>query len=229
MLFEWLGLPCVLEAKYHAPGATAQVAGQIEKRLTAGFGTLGIAVIYPDELRTAKPSPRDALAPAPLSVQLSAIGRNPGPWHAVTGVDGLVNVLDAARGYLIDDDALAHSVHLLKEAVTALTRGFATQPGHLTQLAQVVTASEATAGVDATDKERTDAERIGALAVITALMLQFTLCDRDPHVQAPLETSPISSGNRCFVSGKRTAPLTIGRSLTSPNKSWCSSGTAMPP
>lgn len=190
VIFEWFGLGAVLEAKYVEAGADSKVTAQVADRLTAGFGTLGVGVLYPAELKTMKGIAAELLGRALLRVQLSAVGRQPGPWHEVSGVDGLVEVLEHARAALIDDDELAKSVHSLGEAVTNLARSFASQPGHLEPLSRLVTAIEATSSVPVTDEEAADATRVGALAVLTALMLQLVLCDRDAHVPKVRRTIP---------------------------------------
>ena len=89
----------------------------------AGFGPLGVAVLYPEELRTASGSTERALVDSDLTVQFHAIGKQPGPWHHVQGVDGLVSMLDQARGALVSEDELARSVAMLASSVSLLARG----------------------------------------------------------------------------------------------------------
>jgi hypothetical protein len=191
VLFEWFGLSAVLEAKYDEPGAGAQVAGQLEERLAAGFGSLGVGLLYPLTLKTATGDVGYALDPAVLRVQLSAIGRAPGPWHEVAGVEGLVAVLDQARAALIDDDALKVAVDLLSQAVDSMARAVAAQTGHADQIVRMVTAETMGAGAaPVSNEEREAAFRVGALSVINAAMLQMVLCDRDPKVPKIVRTTP---------------------------------------
>lgn len=190
VLFEWFGLDCVLEAKYDIPGKAMEVSGQVANRLAAGFGILGMAVLYPQDLVTTLDDPGVALLGAAMKVQISAGGHPPGRWHDVDGVEGIVGVLEHARAALISDDQLATSVRLLGQSVDALARGFVAQPGHLPQLSRLVTAVDATSAAPVSAEEGRDAARIGALAVITALMLQVVLGDQDPHVPKVVVTTP---------------------------------------
>lgn len=172
----------------------------------AGFGTLGVAVLYPIDLKAAKGDAGELLTGATLRIRLSAIGRQPGAWHDVQGIEGLIEVLEHARAALIDDDELAASVRILAEAVDNLARAFRGQVGHLEALSRLVTAIDAPPDEprkhrrakdpdahtvhEITDEEKGDATRVGALAVITALMLQFVLSDRDAHVPKVRRTAP---------------------------------------
>lgn len=190
VIFEWFGLAAVLEAKYADSGSDNRVTNQVADRLLAGFGTLGVGVLYPTDLKQGKGDAGALLIQAPLRIQLSAIGRRPGEWHDVSGVDGLIEVLEHARAMLIDDDELTASVHILGQAVDNLARSFAAQPAHLEALSHLVTAIEATTGTPVTHEESADATRVAALGVITALMLQMVLCDRDGHVPKVRRVAP---------------------------------------
>jgi hypothetical protein len=180
VLLEWFGLPAVIEAKYDDPAAAGTVTAQMVDRLGAGFGTLGLAIIYPAELASSTTPPAAALDAAVLRIRLAAAGRKPGPWREVTGAAGVSALLDQARATLVSDDELADAVQLLSAAVDALARVFAGQPGHADELVRLVTADEA-AG-KATPGEREAAFRIAALALITATMVQVVLSDQDPKV-----------------------------------------------
>jgi len=50
---EWAGLRIVIEAKYEGPGAAADVEAQVEERLQDALGDVGVALLYPDELKRA--------------------------------------------------------------------------------------------------------------------------------------------------------------------------------
>ncbi len=187
ILFEWFGLSVVLEAKYEAAGAVTKLADQVQDRLAAGFGTLGIALLYPNDLKVATGNVGEVLEPAAMKVQLSTVGRTPGPWHPVEGVEGLVAVLDQARAVLIQDDELAASVELLSQSVDYLARAFAGQSGHAHEIVRIVTAADVKTHEISTDEEQA-AFRVAALAVITATMLQMILCDRDRKVPKIVRT-----------------------------------------
>ena len=183
VLFEWVGLHTVLEAKYSASGAAAEVTQQTLDRLASGFGPLGVALLYPAQLRTATGNVQQALARATLRVRLLVSGQEePGRWHHVTGIDGLTAILDQARAVLVGDDQLRQSVAALSAAVDALARVFARQPGHADEIVDLVTAADVAATGAATAETREAAFRIAALAVITATMVQFIVADRDPKV-----------------------------------------------
>jgi hypothetical protein len=190
VLLEWFGLTTVIEAKYDLPGSASQLTTQVEERLRGGFGTLGIALLYPFDLKSRKGDVADALETAPLRVQLNAIGRKAGEWYEAAGIEGLVGVLDNARTSLISDDELAVSVRLLSNAVDVLARSLAAQPGHVPQVARLVTAIEATSKAKVSTEEASDACRVGALALITALMLQLVLSANDPAVPKIAASSP---------------------------------------
>ena len=183
VLFEWVGLHTVLEAKYNASGAAAEVTQQTLDRLARGFGPLGVALLYPAQLRTATGNVQQSLARATLRVRLLVSGQEePGRWHQVTGIDGLTAILDQARAVLVGDDQLRQSVAALSDAVDALARVFAGQPGHADEIVDLVTAADVAATGAATADTREAAFRIAALAVITATMVQLILADRDPKV-----------------------------------------------
>ena len=152
-------------------------------RLASGFGPLGVALLYPAQLRTATGNVQRALARATLQVRLLVSGQEePGCWHHVTGIDGLTAILDQARAVLVGDDQLRQSVAALSDAVDALARVFARQPGHADEIVELVTAADVAATGAATAETREAAFRIAALAVITATMVQFIVADRDPKV-----------------------------------------------
>ena len=95
---------------------------------------------------------------------------------------GLTAILDQARAVLVGDDQLRQSVAALSDAVDALARVFARQPGHADEIVDLVTAADVAATGAATAETREAAFRIAALAVITATMVQFIVADRDPKV-----------------------------------------------
>src|SRR6266852_6325211 len=64
VLLEWFGLPAVIEAKYDDPAAGGAVTAQVVDRLSAGFGTLGLAILYPPALASASAKPSIALETA---------------------------------------------------------------------------------------------------------------------------------------------------------------------
>lgn len=110
VLGTWYGVRFVLEAKYDQSGAGEAVLTQVTKRLKAGFGVLGIAVLYPEELGRSTQAAERALSRAYLQVRFVRPGGRPGVSHQVLGVDGLVGLLSQARDLLVGDDRLKESV-----------------------------------------------------------------------------------------------------------------------
>jgi hypothetical protein len=50
---EWAGLRVAIEAKFDVPGAAADVEAQVEERLQDALGDVGVALLYPTELKRA--------------------------------------------------------------------------------------------------------------------------------------------------------------------------------
>jgi hypothetical protein len=182
VLGTWYGVRFALEAKYDQSGAGEALLTQVTKRLKSGFGVLGIAVVYPEELGHSTQAAGRELSRARLQVRFLRSGGRPGAWHDVLGVDGLVALLSQARDLLVGDDRLSESVELLQQSVDAVAVACKAQPGHAAELVALVTALDAV-DVSGPSPEQTDAAfRIAALAVATASMVQVTLADIDPYV-----------------------------------------------
>lgn len=182
VLGTWYGVRFALEAKYDEPGSADAVLGQLERRLKAGFGVLGIGVLYPVALATSERPAEDELKVAHLQVRFLRSTGSPGIWHDVTGVNGLTALLSQARDLLVGDDRLDDSVALLQQSVEIMTTACKAQPGHAAELAALVTALDAVDSSGPSPEQTEAAFRIAALAVATAAMVQVALADIDEHV-----------------------------------------------
>lgn len=178
---EWLGVSFVIEAKYDGDAARSELERQLGSRLRAGYGTLGVAVGWPESWRTADDPPPQRLTRSPFAARLQLADGRATSWADVSGVDGLLALLTSGRDLLVAEDRLASSVQRLRDAVTTLARAFATQPGRASGLLRVVTPDAATRP---TPHAVEAAGRVAALMVCTALLLQEALSLRDAHVPA---------------------------------------------
>lgn len=178
---EWAGLRIVIEAKYEGSGAAAEVERQVEERLQDALGDVGIALLYPDDLKR-KVDVRAALRTARLRAKFSAPGRE-GQWQTFAGVTDLLRAFEYARALLIDDDAVIAATERLQEAVRIFENAVEAQPGRRDALLAIVSAADvAGAGAKELDKARKAAGPIAGLAVCTAAMLQAELSKVDPAV-----------------------------------------------
>lgn len=180
VIVDWLGVRIVIECKYEAPGVGVELQTQVEARLDAALGDVGVALMYPVPLRTTLDLD-SALADAQLRARFIAPGRL-GQWITLHGVDGLANALDQARAILIDDDAVNAAAARLTEAITLFERAVMRQPGRLDAIFGVVAASDAATAGGPTPRAKRAAAAIAGLAVCTAAMLQAELSKVDASV-----------------------------------------------
>lgn len=182
---EWAGLQIVIEGKFEGGGAAQEVSTQVEQRLDDALGDLGVALVYPDELRTSTNLPQD-LPATPIQARFFAPGRS-GQWQQIAGVEDLVRCFDWARGFLIDDDAVKSAAEGMANAVAMFERAAAAQPARRSSLLGVVSAADTTgAGGNDLESAQTAATSIAGLALVTAATLQNELCRIDEAVpQAP--------------------------------------------
>ena len=124
---EWAGLRIVIEAKYEGPGAAADVEAQVEERLQDALGDVGVALLYPDELKRAT-NVQATLRRARLRAKFAAPGRE-GQWQTLSGVTDLSRSFEYARALLIDDDAVIAATEQLEEAVQTFENAVEAQPG----------------------------------------------------------------------------------------------------
>lgn len=177
----WAGLRVVIEAKYAGSGAEERVTSQVEERLESGLGEVGIALIYPAELRHAEDL-HAALEVVQLRARFAAPGRI-GAWQELSGVADLVKCLDYARALLIDDDVVKNAADALAEAIAVFELAVEAQPARKDELLRIVSAVDA-AGAGARDlnSARKAAASISGLALLTASMLQLELARFDSAV-----------------------------------------------
>jgi hypothetical protein len=180
VIVDWLGVRIVIECKYEATGVDSELRTQVEARLDAALGDVGVALVYPAQLRTATDLD-DELSAAPLRARFIAPGRL-GEWITLDGVGGLADALDQARAILIDDDAINAAAAKLTEAIGLFERAVMRQPGRLDAIFRVVAASDAATAGGPTAKAKRAAAAIAGLAVCTAAMLQAELCKIDASV-----------------------------------------------
>lgn len=190
VLGTWYGVRFALEAKYDESGSAEAVLDQLQKRLKAGFGVLGIGVLYPVALGTSDKPADHELRVSPLQISFVRSGGRPGIWHEVVGVDGLTALLSQARDLLVGDDRLDQSVTLLQQSVEIMAAACKAQPGHAAELAALVTAMDAVDSSGPSPEQTEAAFRIAALSVATAAMVQVALADIDEHVPSVPHPEP---------------------------------------
>jgi hypothetical protein len=186
---EWTGLKYVLECKFDAPGAAADVSAQVEERLADALGDVGVAILYPQELRRSPKLGAD-LVDATLKARFFAAGRT-WPWIDLRGVRGLLSCLEQAREMLIADDVVTKAADRLDHAIQVFERAVEAQPGRETRLLAIVSAAEAAgSGSAASPKALAAGRAIAGLAVCTAALLQAELSKIDPLVPPPPQSLP---------------------------------------
>lgn len=199
---EWAGLRVAIEAKYDGPGAAAAVESQVEERLQDALGDVGVALLYPEELKRAT-DVRATLRGAHMRAKFSAPGRE-GTWQTLSGVADLSRSFEYARALLIDDDAVLAATERLEEAVGTFENAVKAQPGRRDALLKIVSAADvAGAGAKEINRARRAAGPIAGLAVCTAAMLQAELSRVDPGVPPLPSAEPDATRSALIRSWKK--------------------------
>ena len=185
---KWAGLSFAIECKFDNAGAANEVSAQVEERLENALGDVGVAIIYPDHLRTST-RPEHDLATAVLQARYFTPGRA-GQWLTIQGTQQLLSSLDHARALLIEDDVVSAAADRLRDAIEVFERAVEAQPGREDKLLAVVSAADAAGSGSATPRARVAARAIAGLAVCTAALLQADLSRIDPQVPPPPTCNP---------------------------------------
>jgi hypothetical protein len=116
VIVNFQGLRTAIEGEVEGPNARQKALASASRRVETGIAHIGIAVVYPEQLRSVKFSKlKSELAHAELAI---AITNEAGIVDYMTGdVAYLERALRGTFGHLIREDVVAEAVDLLDEAV----------------------------------------------------------------------------------------------------------------
>lgn len=123
VIVTYRGLRVALEGKIDDnPAAEAEVSAQAQDRVDKGLSQIGIAVVYPSELRTVSFSALPSrLAAAHLRIRV-ATEAGIGDWMTLSDIDGLSEVLSRTFEQLVREDVVAQALELLEEGLGVMSQ-----------------------------------------------------------------------------------------------------------
>jgi hypothetical protein len=124
VLVEYQGLRTVVEGKVDDRGqARADVEANARERVEEGVAHIGIAALYPPELRSLPSlvALRDGLTSAMLEIAIFTEGGTDG-WMPAT-LDQLAELLRRTFDQLVEEDVVARAVEDLEDGVDVFARG----------------------------------------------------------------------------------------------------------
>jgi hypothetical protein len=131
------GLRTVIEGKVEGGDAEARVMEQAVGRVEEGIAHIGIAVVYPNSLRSASFSELpQALADADLRIAVCTEGGTLGWVDA--DLDYLGNLLRRALEDIVEEDVVAYAVGSLNAGVDGFARAAGELPGLIDRAADVL-------------------------------------------------------------------------------------------
>jgi hypothetical protein len=154
VLVEYQGLRTVIEGKVDDHGtARSEVEANAFGRVEEGVAHIGIATLYPGELRSlpSLAALRDGLASATLEIAIYTESGTDG-WMRAT-LDQLAELLRRTFDQLVEEDVVALAVAVLEAGVDSFARGVATMPASIERSADVLGISEPEQGDVADDGE----------------------------------------------------------------------------
>lgn len=131
------GLRTVIEGKVEGGDAETRVMEQTVARVEEGIAHIGIAVVYPESLRTVDFNDLpQALANADLRIAVCTEGGTLG-W-ADGNLDYLGNLLRRALEDIVEEDVVAYAVGALNAGVDRFARAAGDLPGLIDRAADVL-------------------------------------------------------------------------------------------
>jgi hypothetical protein len=173
VLVEFNGLRTILEGEIaDQPNAADRALAAARQRVEEGLAYIGVAVIYPAELRRVDYAElKRALAHSLLQI---ATFTEAGKIGFVTGtVNELERLLRETYQQLLSEDVVAQAVGLLDQGVEAFASVVMPMPGVVGRLAQLLEVRDP----DHLSPEQNGAvSRIGGLILVNALIFHESLC-----------------------------------------------------
>ena len=143
VLVDFLGLRVALEGEVDDQAEAEQRAlASATRRVEDGIAHIGVAVVYPQELRGAGSLQvlRDGLAHGNLRI---AVVSESGPsGFAEGGLDCLENALRAAFDALVREDVVTEAAQVIDAAVARFALNVATKEGTITRIAEALEMSD---------------------------------------------------------------------------------------
>lgn len=183
VLVEFNGLRTIIEGEVaDQPNAAERALAAARKRVEEGLAYIGVAVVYPAELRTL---PYAALKPQlARSVLQIATFTEAGPLGFVAGtVDELERLLRASYQHLLSEDVVAQAVATLDAGVEKFAQAVMPAKGIVGRLAQLL---------EVRDPGALSPEQIGAVSRISGLILVNALVFHESLCQSGFAIWPLA-------------------------------------
>ncbi len=162
VLVDFSGLRTAIEGEVaDQPKASEKAIASATKRVEQGIAQVGLAVVYPAELRH-KPFPDLKSSLGTSSLQVAVATEAGASGFADSSVDGLAGILRGAFDQLVQENAVSEAVAHLEAGIETFASAVSAAPGIVPRLADVLGIRELPkAGAkdeEETDQEETDQE-----------------------------------------------------------------------
>lgn len=190
VIVDYNGLRTVIECEIaDAKKAEEKAIALAERRVVSGIAQIGLAVVYPEFLRTAPfGEQKEQLSNATIKIAVVTEGESTA---YVTGkVDTIEQLLRRAFEELIKEDVVSQAVELLDTAVEWFAiMGLMRSRGSRGRVARALgvdrlVADESKQAVPLTEARMESICRISALVLINALIFQAVLTNEDDRVES---------------------------------------------
>ena len=197
VLVDFRGLRLAIEGEFAAAQAMKKARDSAADRVTTGIAHVGVALIYPRELKSAPAdisSLRDSLGNAELHYAIvteleadqlllpfAAPDTTKVPFETGT-VDSLAAAVRRSYDYLVKDEVLQRAVDLLEHGITLFVGSLATQPATTDRFMDAL-GIQALPPARRKSSQRLAIERIAALVLLNAMIFQEVLAQTHPKVR----------------------------------------------
>lgn len=172
VIVKFQGLRIAIEGEIEAPKAQEKAIESASKRVEVGLTHIGIGVVYPSYLRTAKDL-KTELAKAALDIAVVTESKTTD--FATGNVDNLERILRSTFEQLIQEDVVAEAVVLLDVAVDRFAGASLNDKGNWGRISKILHGLS-DAEVDELDSDQRAANcRIGGLVLINAMIFHDIL------------------------------------------------------
>ena len=203
VLVDFRGLRLAIEGEFAASQAMRKARDSARNRVTSGIAHVGVALIYPKELKSAPDDLadlRDRLENAELrfaiiteleadQLLLPFAAPDAGKIPFETGtVESLAAAIRRSYEYLVKDEVLQRAVELLEHGINEFVSSLARQPATTDRfmVALGIVALPPVRGTASKAKrnaQRVGIERISALVLLNAMIFQEVLAQTHPEVR----------------------------------------------
>ncbi len=181
VLVEYQGLRVMIEGEIASAQAQAKAKSSANKRVEDGIAHIGVAVVYPLELRDAAfATVKDELIASTLDIAIITESDDTG--FVQGDVDYLERALRTAFDHLIEEDVVEQAVAAIDAGVEYFAASIAPLPGSVGRIAEVLGIQMDMQQV--TREQRAAVCRIGGLVVSNAMIFQELLSQNSNQVDA---------------------------------------------